>query len=231
MGQEKNIVLIQEILGGNHDSENIFYDKYKKIVEDYLRSKYYYSDFDDDVAEIMIKVFTNLKNYNSDKSKIKSWVITIAKNYMIDKWRASGITFTTSNTGYNNEFDGIGITTGSSYSGGSLTVDGTSGISYATTTADTQSHYFYNTGASYDYMTFNYTGNNSGCFEVNDAINYLTTELTTCECTLLNMKYVQGFTYDEIASEFNLTSSTVSNKVNYIKSKIKKEHPELVKEK
>jgi len=37
------------------------------------------------------------------------------------------------------------------------------------------------------------------------------------------MKYVQGYGYNEIGQEFNLTSVTVSNKVNYIKSKLKKQ--------
>jgi DNA-directed RNA polymerase specialized sigma24 family protein len=37
------------------------------------------------------------------------------------------------------------------------------------------------------------------------------------------MKYVQGYDYNEIGKEFNLTSSTISNKVNYIKTKLKKD--------
>ena len=39
--------------------------------------------------------------------------------------------------------------------------------------------------------------------------------------TLLDMKYNQGFTYDEIGQEFNLTSNTISNRVNYIKGKVR----------
>jgi DNA-directed RNA polymerase specialized sigma24 family protein len=44
------------------------------------------------------------------------------------------------------------------------------------------------------------------------------------------MKYVQGYNYCEIGKEFNTTSSTISNKVNYIKTKLKKEFSEIMEE-
>lgn len=60
-------------------------------------------------------------------------------------------------------------------------------------------------------------------FETDNDIKF---ELTSCEYAMVNMKYIQGYSYKEIGKEFNLTSSTASNKVNYIKSKIKKNHSE-----
>lgn len=38
---------------------------------------------------------------------------------------------------------------------------------------------------------------------------------------LLNMKYVMGYTYNEIGKYYNITSTTASNRVNYLKTKIK----------
>lgn len=218
MNQKKDIILIQEIQNGNQSSEAEFYVRYKKIVEDYLKSKYGYCDFDDDVSEIMIKVFTNLNKYNPDKSQIKSWVITIAKNHMIDKWRASGITYTINNTGYNNEFDGMSVISGNSHN------------NTITTTMDEQIYNSYTTtGTPFDNFV-SCSISNCCVDEDNDVVGYLATNLTSCEYTLINMKYVQGFTYDEIGSEFNLTSNTVSNKVNYIKSKLRKEYENLLNE-
>ena len=42
------------------------------------------------------------------------------------------------------------------------------------------------------------------------------------ELNMLQMKYIDGFNYKEIGEKFNITSSTVSNKINYIKTILKK---------
>lgn len=39
----------------------------------------------------------------------------------------------------------------------------------------------------------------------------------------LNMKYVEGYSYKEIGDHFNYSSTTIGNRVNYVKSKIKRE--------
>jgi len=65
-------------------------------------------------------------------------------------------------------------------------------------------------------------------FENNSSINFITEQLTPQDYTLLNMKYMQGYDYNEIGNEFNLTSSTVSNRVNYIKTILKKNNPEII---
>ena len=71
--------------------------------------------------------------------------------------------------------------------------------------------------------------NSTSCtFENANAVNFISTQLSPADFTLLDMKYVQGYDYKEIGSEFQLTSSTVSNKINYIKTKLKKKLPEDV---
>lgn len=64
-------------------------------------------------------------------------------------------------------------------------------------------------------------------FETNSSISYIMEQLSPMDYTLLDMKYIQGYNYNEIGSEFNLTSSTISNRVNYIKAKLKKNNPEI----
>ena len=71
--------LIQNTLNGSPQAQEILYDKYKKSVRNFLKNKYsVYYDLDDDVAEIMIKVFIKLNTFDSTKSKFRSWVFSIA---------------------------------------------------------------------------------------------------------------------------------------------------------
>ena len=181
------MILIQSILNGNQAAQKIIYNKYKKTVSDFIRSKYTHcGDIDDYISEIMIKVFLNLKKFDETKSKFKTWVLSITKNYMIDKWRCDEVSFT-------------------SYSNEELV-------------SDTQT-------INSDY----YTSNNTD-FENDKSINFISTKLTPSEFILLDMKYLQGYDYNEIGQEFNLTSSTVSNKVNYIKTKLKRNYTELIED-
>ena len=172
-------------MNGNQVAQRIIYDKYKKVIYNFIKSKYkHYPDIDDDISEIIIKVFLNLKNYDESKSEFKTWVITISKNYMIDKWRCS------------NEL-----------------------LQSTTLSSENNEQIVYN----------NYTTTNTE-FENNNSINFISSQLSSSEYILLDMKYLQGYNYNEIGQEFNLTSNTVSNKVNYIKTKIKKNYSELIEE-
>ena len=72
---------------------------------------------------------------------------------------------------------------------------------------------FYSTDISYS--------NNN--FEYSDMVNYISTTLSKTDFDMLNMKYIEGYNYDEIGNIFNTTSSTVSNRINYIKIKLRKE--------
>lgn len=196
-------------MNGNPRAQEVLYEKYKKNVKNFLKNKYSaHYDLDDDVSEIMIKVFMNLEKYDSTKSKFRSWVFSIAKNYMVDKWRNSNNTITST----------TGITCSAS-----TDVNYESSGSYFITSS--------NTGA----ITTNTTFTTSNCsadfdFENCSSINYISRQLSPQDYTLLEMKYIQGYNYNEIGNEFNLTSSTVSNRVNYIKTKLKKNNPEIIYE-
>jgi len=191
-------------LNGNPRAEEILYEKYKKCVKNFLKKQYSsFYDLEDDVSEIMIKVFIGLKSYNGSKSKFRSWVFSIAKNHMIDKWR-NNISTTISNQtinytitydfNLNNSFYDISNSERNIFNGASSIV--------SSNTADFE-------------------------FENCNSITHISTQLTPQDFTLLNMKYIQGYNYDEIGSEFNVTSSTISNRVNYIKTKLKKNNPEI----
>lgn len=83
-------IIIQNLVNNDYIVQKEFYDKYKKIIFNYIKSKYPANqEIEDDVSEILIKIFLGLSTFNPEKSKIKTWVINITKNYMIDKWRTS----------------------------------------------------------------------------------------------------------------------------------------------
>lgn len=189
MIEQVDLSLIQNILEGDSQSEKVLYDKYKKIVTDFLQRKYPNNNYlEDDVSEILIKVFAALDSYKSDRSKFKSWVFTIAKNHMIDKSRSPDIlTGTITIDGSNIEFFNNGCTT-------------------------TDTIYL---------MAGDYTTTYSNSFENCDAVEHVLSQVDTCDGVFLCMKYGDGYNYDEIGNEFNITSNTVSNRVNYIKSKVK----------
>jgi len=206
---QEDIETIQSILNGSPQAQEILYEKYKKSVENFLKKKYsIYYDLEDDVSEIMIKVFTNLHTYDQTKSKFRSWVFTIAKNHMVDKWRNTSITLTGSNTNCVFSYSTTGTDIGSSY----ITSSNTASIGNGNTFTSTNS-----CSADYD-------------FENCSSINFISDQITPEDFTLLDMKYVQGYNYNEIGTEFNVTSSTISNRVNYIKTKLKKNNPEIIYE-
>ena len=68
----------------------------------------------------------------------------------------------------------------------------------------------------------------SSNFENYDTIDSIANQLSATDYTLLERKYIQGYSYAEIGKEFNLTSTTVCNRVNYIKTKLKKENSDLI---
>lgn len=188
---------------GNQKAEEILYEKYKIIIHNYLRSKYPKNyDIDDDVSEIMIKAIMNIKKFDDNKSKFKSWIFSIAKNHMIDKWRTNTITITGSNTNYTYSIDDNNV--------------------YFNQDMVTTSSGTFNDTTSYSTADYD--------FENCSSITYISSQLSPQDYTLLDMKYVQGYNYNEIGIEFNLTSTTVSNRVNYIKTKLKKDNPEIIYE-
>ena len=206
---QEDIELIQSILDGNQQAQGILYEKYKKSVKNFLKNKYsQYADLDDDVSEIMIKVFMNLQNFDNTKSKFRTWVFTIAKNHMVDKWRNGTITLTGNSS----------IIT--------VSTDGTTGVDISSSGGYTTSN-----TATLNMNCSSFTTCCAGLeFENCNTVNYVSDQLSPQDFTMLDMKYVQGYSYNEIGSEFNVTSSTISNKVNYIKTKLKKNNPEIIYE-
>lgn len=204
MIKQKDTELIQESLNGNAKAQEKLYDKYIKVVTDYIGKKYSsYRDVEDDISEIMIKIFTRLHFFDSQKSKFKSWVITVARNHMVDKWRCNTITLTSGNS--------------NTYS---LTSDQTNFAYNNSVSTDCELSGAVNVGSFVTYCTTDYENCNS--------VSYISTQLTPQDYMFLDMKYVQGYNYEEIGKEFNVTSSTVSNRVNYIKTKLKNNNKEIV---
>lgn len=218
------MALIQSSLDGNQGAQTILYDKYKKIIKDYLRSKYFnYPDLDDDVSEVVIKVFMNLATFDPEKSKFKSWVISIAKNYMIDKWRSS-----------QSQFSGIGTITVCSDPQYTFTVGYEGQISSGDISYSAGDISFVTSNAGANGFSIVSNGTFTACDGVNfencSSINYISQQISAQDFTLLDMKYMQGYEYCEIGKEFNTTSNTVSNRVNYIKTKLKKNHFEEIRD-
>lgn len=208
--------LIQDSLSGNQQAQKILYDKYKKVVKDYLRGKYSnYQDIDDDVSEIIIKIFMNLAVFDPEKSKFKTWVISIANNYMIDKWRSNQSQYFVTGTITLCDDPSYQFTVGDPYPQYGYSV--TAGIDGQVFTASNGTSVF-----SINNGTF--TSCNGIEFENCSSINYISQQISAQDFALLDMKYVQGYEYCEIGKEFNTSSNTVSNRVNYLKTKLKKNH-------
>lgn len=187
----EDTIHIQKILDNDKKSEQFLYKKYKKLLIDFIKTNYPQNqEYEDDVAEILIKIFTSLSKYDANKSQFKSWVFTIAKNYMIDKMRCKN----------KNDNCTINLTT----------------YNYICTTQNTPS-----TSNFIDNFTeFNST--NTNIFESCVSVDYISNQLDSCDFTFLNMHYGYGYSYSEIGNEFNITSNTVSNRVNYVKNKLKR---------
>lgn len=214
--EKETLDLIDGVLNKNRISEETFYNRYKKIIEDYIKSKFpniSEEDFEDCVSNILIKIFYSLDKYDPDKSGFKSWVLTITKNYMIDIWRCkTTITYTTSNNFY------------SLNSTCCCTFDSNeNGLPEWTNNIITES-------STYSYN--NDINSLTHCclpeVEICSSINHISNQISTSDFTLLNMKYVQGYEYCEIGKEFNISSNTASNRVNYLKTKLKKNNGDLL---
>jgi RNA polymerase sigma factor (sigma-70 family) len=59
-------------------------------------------------------------------------------------------------------------------------------------------------------------------FSTQQALNFAVSDLDDEQHDMLKKKYVEGYSHSEIGEIYSLTSSTVSNKINYVKSKLTK---------
>jgi RNA polymerase sigma factor (sigma-70 family) len=210
--EQETLTLIQNVINKDRVAEEKFYNKYKKIIEDYIKyklPKINNDDFDDCVSNILIKLFYNLDKYDPEKSSFKSWVITITKHYLTDMWRCGTITIRTPNNSImftNNNSENFTINNAQN----SSLPEWTNSVVIITSNS----------------MSLNsncaFSINNACNFENCNSVNYISNQLSSVDFTLLNMKYVQGYEYCDIGKEFNMSSNTASNKVNYIKTKLKK---------
>ena len=186
---------IKNVLDGSRIHQELLYNEYSLYVKKYLISKYGSFDVDDNVLEIMSKIFENLDKYDSSKSKFKSWVITISNRHIIDKWRKienkqNVVYFEDNNYSYdyNNDSD------------------------------EKQSNDFAINTDVIDNLTY-YTTTSYG-----DNVNFIKDITYKTDFDMLNMKYVLGYNYAEIGEKYNITSTTASNRVNYIKTVLSKKY-------
>jgi RNA polymerase sigma factor (sigma-70 family) len=215
-------ILIQNILNGNRQAEEQFFKKYQKIVKEFIRTKLpplkNVDDLEDCVQMILIKVFENIKLYNPEKSSVKTWVLVIAKHFMIDTYRKDLNSFTST-------FNNCGISI-SNNGAQNLIFNGESTV-WATGSASQTSAINGTLSVS---NNASFSASNNVEFENCDVINYISSQISPTDYGLLNMKYVQGYSHCEIGKEFNLTSSTVSNRINYIKTKLKKQNADILEQ-
>jgi RNA polymerase sigma-70 factor, ECF subfamily len=96
---------------------------------------------------------------------------------------------------------------------------------YRNKTIITQNIDFSDWDATIENIAINYSTSNTAEAEfdnksdVDRLLNYLSPE----DFKLLNMKYVEGYSYNEIGDFFNVSSTTACNRVSYLKTKIKRD--------
>ena len=73
-------------------------------------------------------------------------------------------------------------------------------------------------------ITYNLTANSDflSSFENKDDVLSLSNSISHTDLSLLKMKYCSGYNYEEIGKEVDMDKTKVSNRVNYIKKKLKK---------
>lgn len=193
--------LIAEILCGNKKAEEQLYLIYKPKLSRLLKKKFpYNNDHDDDVSEILIKIFESIKNYDSTKSKFSSWVSNITKNYMIDKSRKQKPVYVNFSS-FNTNNDSLNYSSENTASM-TLTMSSCSSINFV----EPQS----------------FSNNPYEDLEINDSLNFISNRIGVSEFSMLSLKYKDGYDYKEIGSEFNMKDSQVSNRINYTRSKLQK---------
>jgi RNA polymerase sigma factor (sigma-70 family) len=170
-------ILVDKIILGDKKSEDVLYNRYRSIITNHLNYEWRnHIPHDDNVSEILIKIFNKLTNYNHKMGSFHSWVFKITKNHMYDLLRKLSVR----------------------------------PIKY----------YDFNNIDDYDYFA---TQTIDVVFDYDEQTKTAIDKLSVFDKELLNMKYVEGYSYADIGNYFNMSSTTASNKVNYIKAKIKKE--------
>ena len=67
------------------------YTEYRVKVERYIASKIgVYSDIDDLVSTVFVKVYSALEKFDPDKASFSTWIYTISRNVVTDYYRERG---------------------------------------------------------------------------------------------------------------------------------------------
>lgn len=83
-------------------------------------------------------------------------------------------------------------------------------------------HYHYLEDAENRNFDIQSNDNQEESYSAAQAILFGTSNIDDQTHEMIKMKYVEGYSYNEIGEVYSLTSSTVSNKINYAKTKISK---------
>lgn len=81
-------------------------------------------------------------------------------------------------------------------------------------------HYHYLEDAEKGKFDIPSSENMENNLSIKESLKYATSDLDEKTTDMIKKKYVEGYSHGEIGDMYSLTSSTVSNKINYAKSKI-----------
>lgn len=181
--QERDIELVKLIIKTNDSkANNELYSFYTNEIKKHIKKKFKLSNVDceDLTSDTLIKVLTNILEYDYDKSTFKTWVLTIAEN---------------------------------------------TAINHTKKLSNRVEHFIYNHIEDIDKQNFieiPSLENFEEKFANDNTLNYITSSLDKDAKNMIEMKYMEGYSHNEIGKFYSLTSSTVSNKINYTKSKLNK---------
>jgi len=171
--------LIDGVVSGSLKHQKLLYNKYKKILINYIKRKHgnLVLESEDIVSDVLIKIFMNINKYDFKKHTFKTWCLGILKNHIIDEWRKNRI----------------------------------------------------------DLIYYETTNNNTLISCTNDVEKEILSEyflslcknasVTDIDHSFLELKYIHGFSYEEISAYTGISTTQLSNRVSYLKKKIKTKNP------
>lgn len=92
-------------------------------------------------------------------------------------------------------------------------------------------HYHYLEDADRQKFEIPLSENYEESYSAKQAVNYMVSNLDDQTHDMIKKKYVEGYSHNEIGEIYSLTSSTVSNKILYAKSKLSKKLKDDAKKK
>jgi RNA polymerase sigma factor (sigma-70 family) len=81
-------------------------------------------------------------------------------------------------------------------------------------------HYHYLEDADQQNFDIPLSENHEDTYSAKQAVNYMVANLDDQTHDMIKKKYVEGYSNDEIGEIYSITSTTVTNKINYAKSKL-----------